>query len=361
MTRPWFIAFFFGLPMALLLAACSAALPTAVSVLASPAPVATANYSPAGARSASPITLAEVIDLPTTAPPGRGWLVIHGTGDVNLDPAYVEGLALHGHEHAWSGLDRLFLSDDLTIVNLECAPSSLGNAEPKDYTFGCDPAALPLMQAAGVEVANLANNHSQDFGKEAMLDGRANLVEAGIAPVGVGASRAEANQPAFFEVAGWRVAVLGFGGVFPHDGWAATTTRPGMADGDDVEAMTEAVRNADAFADLAVVAIHWGVEFDTEPRVDDVERAEAMVEAGADVIFGHHSHRLNPLGEVDGKPVAWGLGNFVWLTFSGPGATTAVARVVISPSGAITSCLIPAHIESSGHPVLVGIPPCGAR
>ena len=332
MTRPWFSAFFFGLPMALLLAACSAALPTAVSVLASPAPVATANYSPAGARSASPITLAEVIDLPTTAPPGRGWLVIHGTGDVNLDPAYVEGLALHGHEHAWSGLDGLFLSDDLTIVNLECAPSSLGNAEPKDYTFRCDPAALPLMEAAGVEVANLANNHSQDFGKEAMLDGRANLV-----------------------------AVLGLGGVFPHDDWAATATRPGMADGDDVLAMTEAVRNADAFAELVVVAIHWGVEFDTEPRADDVERAEALVEAGADVIFGHHSHRLNPLGEVDGKPVAWGLGNFVWPTFSGPGATTAVARVVISPSGANTSCLIPASIESSGHPVLVGIPPCGAR
>jgi poly-gamma-glutamate capsule biosynthesis protein CapA/YwtB (metallophosphatase superfamily) len=86
-----------------------------------------------------------------------------------------------------------------------------------------------------------------------------------------------------------------------------------------------------------------------------------MVEAGADVIFGHHSHRLKPVGEVDGKPVVWGLGNFVWPTFSGPGATTAVARVVISPSGANTSCLIPAHIESSGHPVLVGIPPCGAR
>lgn len=322
---------------------------------------------PALVVSSAPATLGTLGTHAAIPPPppstgtARGWLTIHGTGDVNLDPAYVEGLALHGHEHAWSGLGGLFRDDDLTIVNLECAPSALGEPEPKEFTFRCDPGALPVMGAAGVEVANLANNHSQDFGKEAMLDGRANLVAAGIAPVGAGASRAEAYQPRFFELAGWRVAVLGFGGVFPHDGWAATATQPGMADGDDVLAMTEAVRHADAFADLVVVAIHWGVEFDLQPRPDDVERAEAMVEAGADVIFGHHSHRLNPLDVVDGKPVAWSLGNFVWPTSAGPGAETAVARVVISPSGAITSCLIPAHIESSGHPVLDGAPACGPR
>jgi len=60
----------------------------------------------------------------------RGWLVIQGTGDVNLDPAYIPALAAEGWDHAWSGLDGLFLEDDLTVVNLECAPSDLGSPEP---------------------------------------------------------------------------------------------------------------------------------------------------------------------------------------------------------------------------------------
>ena len=62
--------------------------------------------------------------------------------------------------------------------------------------------------------------------------------------------------------------------------------------------MVEAVEAADAVADIVVVTIHWGSELDTEPRPDDIARAEAMIEAGADIIFGHHQHRLNPLEMV---------------------------------------------------------------
>ena len=97
----------------------------------------------------------------------------------------------------------------------------LGWPEPKDFTFQC-PDGMQDMAAAGVEVANLGNNHSQDFGKEAMLDGRELLEEAGLNPVGAGVDLAEASDFARFEIQGWKVAVLGFGGVRPHDGWIAT-------------------------------------------------------------------------------------------------------------------------------------------
>lgn len=132
-----------------------------------------------------------------------------------------------------------------------------------------------------------------------------------------------------------------------------------MADGDDIEAMTTAVERAEAWADWVVVTVHWGVELDLAPRPDDIERAQAMIAAGADVIFGHHPHRLQPLEFIDGVPVAWSLGNFVWPNFSAAGSATAVARVEISPAGEVRSCLIPATIESPGHPVLTGEPTCG--
>jgi poly-gamma-glutamate synthesis protein (capsule biosynthesis protein) len=110
---------------------------------------------------------------------------------------------------------------------------------------------------------------------------------------------------------------------------------------------------------LVIVAIHWGVELDTAPRPDDIERARALIAAGADAIFGHHPHRLQPFELIDGRPVAWSLGNFVWPAQSTAGSNTGVARVVVTPEGDITGCLIPALIESSGHPVLTGPPDCG--
>ncbi|HKY47428.1 MAG TPA: CapA family protein [Acidimicrobiia bacterium] len=296
--------------------------------------------------------------LPTTIAPATGWVTIHATGDVNLDPGYIPALASNGYEWAWSGLEGLFLDDDLTLVNLECSPSSLGAAEDKEFVFQC-PDGLAEMRAAGVEIANLGNNHSQDYGKEALLDGIRNLESVGVVPVGAGRTAAVAAIPALFDVNGWRTAVVGFGGIRPHDGWIATADQAGMADGDTIESMVATVAAAASVADFVVVTIHWGVELDTTPRDEDVHRAEAMIAAGADVVFGHHPHRLQPLEVVGGRPVFWSLGNFVWPEMSPASATTAVARVLISPEGDVTGCLIPTLIESSGHPVLTDDPPCG--
>jgi poly-gamma-glutamate synthesis protein (capsule biosynthesis protein) len=297
-------------------------------------------------------TAAPTTTTTTTTLPPRTRLVVSATGDVNLDPTYIRDLGRFGYAHAWEGLDGIFLADDLSIVNLECAASELGRAEPKQFTFRCPPESLPDMRTAGIEVANLGNNHSGDYGKDALVDSRTQLEGAGIAPVGVGADFAEAHEPAVFEINGWTVAVLGFGGVVPTAAWIATEDRAGMADGDTIETMVAAVLAADEIADLVLVSIHWGVELDTTPRPEDRERAEAMIAAGADAIFGHHAHRLQPLEYVDGAPVAWGLGNFVWPNFSRAGSTTAVAQVVFEPDGSVDACLVPAFIETAGQPAL---------
>ncbi len=304
-----------------------------------------------------PLTTTSTRPAPRPAPM-RGWLTIHGTGDVNLDPNYIPAFRSEGYAYAWTGLDDIFVEDDLTVINLECSPSPLGRPLPKTFTFRCDPEALRPAREAGVDVANLANNHGQDYGPEAMLDGRARVLANGLGAVGVGRNAAEAHQPALYDREGWRIAVLGFGGVVPAASWLAAEDRPGMADGDTIETMTAAVAAAAEIADIVIVTIHWGVELDTTPRADDIARAEAMIDAGADVIFGHHSHRLNPLGWYKGRPIFWGLGNFVWPHLSRPGATTAVARVLVSPAGEIRACQIPAFIERHGHPVLTAEPPC---
>ncbi len=285
-------------------------------------------------------------------PTGRGTLVISGAGDVNTSPGYGPDLARVGRDYAWSGLGGLFREDDLTVVNLECSPSPLGSPWPKTFTFRCDLGGLPVMRDAGVDVVSQANNHSIDYGHAAMLDGRQRLLDTGIAPVGSGRNAAEATAPAMFEIDGWRVAVLGFTSVISAPSWVAGPSSPGHASAADVAAMIGAVRAAEADADVVVVAVHWGTERKVTPDAEDVAAARALVEAGADVVFGHHPHVLQPLDLIDGKPVFYSLGNFVWHTGSA-GRDTAVAEVVITPDGRFFPRLLPVRIADTGHPVLL--------
>jgi poly-gamma-glutamate capsule biosynthesis protein CapA/YwtB (metallophosphatase superfamily) len=293
----------------------------------------------------------------TTTKPGRP-ITIQGVGDVNFDPGYITAFATDGYAVAFEGLNGIFLDDDLTVINLECPPTDAGVQADKDYSFHCDPAALPIAFENGVDVANLANNHSQDRGVDGVLDGRANVATSGIAPVGVGGDLEEAMAPAVFDIDGTTVAVVGMGGVVPSDPWLATADHPGMASGDDIEQMVASVKAADEVADVVVVAIHWGVELVTKPSEDDRARAQAMIDAGADVIFGHHPHRLGELEFIDGVPVYWTLGNFIWPRLSDAGSTTAIARVTIAPDGSTEACLIPAFIERSGRPEIRGEAEC---
>lgn len=332
------------------------AAPTATPTETTPTTIPTTTTIPATTTvpttTTIPTTTIPTTTIPTTTVPPRGRLVINAVGDVNVDPGYIPALAAEGYDYALAGLDGLFLEDDLTIINLECPVSELGTIVPKQFNFRCDVAALPALRRHGVDVANLGNNHILDYGPDAMLDSLVQLNAAGIAPVGVGENAAAAAEPAVFSINGWTVAVVGFGGVVPAANWIATEDRPGMADGDTIETMAATVRAAAAVADIVAVTIHWGVELQSGPPADDVRRAEAMVEAGADMIFGHHPHRLNALELIDGKPVSWSLGNFVWPRLSAAGSDTAVAQVIVEPDGELVACYLDATIVSNGRPEL---------
>ena len=271
--------------------------------------------------------------------------MIHGTGDVLLDPTQLGALA-DGYDAPWTGVRDLFRSDALSVVNLECSPGGGGAPEEKEFVFRCAD-GFEEMSDNGVDVANLGNNHAGDHGKQPLLDGRAALLRAGVVPVGAGTNEAHANEAALFERNGKTIAVLGFGGVVPSPTWIAKANSPGVADGYDTASMARAVRAAAAIADIVVVSIHWGAELDTLPRGDDVDRARAMIDAGADAIFGHHAHVLQPLEFYAGRPIFFGLGNFVWPR----GGPTAVAEVVFDPDGDIEACLLPGTI-SGGRPAV---------
>jgi hypothetical protein len=304
---------------------------------------ATVDGSPGAAAAAPPTPM---------SPPPREKIVIHGTGDVSFDPDYIPAFRSNGYGWAWSGLDGLFRDDDLTVINLECPSTDIVAPIPKTFSFRCDPAALPVAKRYGVDVANLANNHGYDQGPDALLDSIRNVERADLVAVGAGEDAEEADAPHYVEVKGWRIGIVGVGEVLDPINQVAMGNEPGTSVGHDFPRALRAIREAEANADLVVVVIHWGVELDTQPREYQIDEAHRMIAAGADMIFGHHAHRLQPMDHYKGRPIFYGLGNFVWPNFSVAGSTTAVAEVVVFPNGGIRGRLLPAFIESPGHPVL---------
>jgi poly-gamma-glutamate capsule biosynthesis protein CapA/YwtB (metallophosphatase superfamily) len=288
--------------------------------------------------------------VPSPAAGRKQTLLVHAVGDVSLDPNHVSGLAKHGFAHAWTGVDGLFTRDDLTIANIECSVARGGVPQAKRYRFLCSPDGLSDMRNAGIDVGTLANNHSADYGVPAMLDSMANLRGAGIAATGAGATAAEAYRPAFLERGGRRIAVIGLSQIAPRASWYAAKDRPGVASGHDLKAAGEAVRSASREADLVIVFVHWGIERSPEPSAVQRRLARHLIEAGADAIFGCHPHVLQPLEFYNERPIFYSLGNFVWARSWPASYRTAVAEVRFGDR--IEAKLLPAYIESSGHPVL---------
>ncbi len=197
--------------------------------------------------------------------------------------------------------------------------------------------------AAGFDVMNCANNHIIDGGFDAMFETVEKLNSGGVQTLGVGRNLAEALEPRFVEHKGKRVGFLGFSSVHPPK-YAATDRTPGLAAlrihshyhlpaedaygyiepgapphvytycrPDDVVLLQEQTRKLRAVCDIAVLSFHWG-RSSVPAFITEYERqlGRAAVDAGADIVLGHHHHMLRGIEIYNGKPIFYGLGHFVF-------------------------------------------------
>ncbi len=283
-----------------------------------------------------------VSDLPA------GAVEILAGGDVNLGGTIGKLIAASGPAWPWRKVAPLLQRADIAVVNLECAVSLVGEAAAgKQYTFQGDPASLPAMREAGVDIAGLANNHANDFGHESLLATVANLSGAGITPIGAGANEDAAFKPATIEAKGKRITFISATRVLPP-GWAATAGEPGVASAYNEKRLLGEVRQAKASSDVVVVAVHWGIERMTTPDASQVRLAHRLVDAGASIILGSHPHVLQPVVRYKGAVIAYSLGNFVF-TAGSVTQTSMLLRIGIMPDGALEVVKVPLRI-SGGQP-----------
>ena len=273
---------------------------------------------------------------PTGGPdPRSGTLNVLLGGDLLLDLEPAAILAAEGPTALMRGWVDLRWADDvdLGLVNLECALTAEG--EPlagKSFVFRGEPdRSADCLKWVGVDGVSLANNHTLDFGPAGLLWTIESLRENDIAYAGAGGDAAEAFAPAWFERNGLKVAFLAFGGEAYvseryREMWVATANDPGVAPLAPRADLLAAIAAARREADVVIVSFHWGLEYhDFVPAQQDLGRA--AIDAGADVVFGHHPHVPQPVELYRGRPIFYSLGNLVFHPFQ-PRARRMMAGLV---------------------------------
>jgi len=232
---------------------------------------------------------------------------------------------------------------DIAFGNLECPISERGTRQDKGYEFRAAPTVVEGLSYAGFDVISLANNHTGDFGDVALVDTLDALCAEGIVPVGAGDDLEEALSVRFVLVKGMRVGFLAFNAIGP--GWfAATEDSPGSA-WLDPETAVASVRVATEETDLLFVSCHWGTEYTFCPTPFQRHMARELVEAGADLVIGHHPHVLQAVEYFDSGFAAYSLGNFIFDHFFADAVRQgAVLYCLADRSGLKSVELIPTYI-----------------
>jgi poly-gamma-glutamate synthesis protein (capsule biosynthesis protein) len=212
----------------------------------------------------------------------------------------------------------LLSATDLTFANLETPIAPSANHGVREYVFNASPAVISALARAGVKVVGVANNHAFDQGRSGFEETLAHLDAMGMRHVGAGPA-GRAAGPERFTVNGISVAFLAYAHFFNQTGNECTVQAAApcvQASLLQRESALQDVRAAAAVADAVVVSLHWGDEYQTQPRDDDVAFAHRLADAGALVIIGHHPHVLQPVElyrRADGSTavIAYSLGNFI--------------------------------------------------
>lgn len=203
------------------------------------------------------------------------------------DEAERNGLA-----HFTKGLNGIFERDDLTTVNLETTLTEATEKAEKKFRFKGDPEYTQILTDAGIEAVNVANNHIFDYLEQGYEDTKANLKAANIGFFGY-------EDSFLTEVKGVKVGALGY------EGWADTAEIR-----DQMEADIAQLREKGAA--IVIIHFHWGVERSYVPEESQKTLARFAVDAGADLVVGHHPHVVQGIEEYNGKFIVYSLGNFMF-------------------------------------------------
>lgn len=346
---------------------CALSTPSTPSAAPAPTP------SPIASLTVAPLTDTPPTAAPIEAPTQTALAVLSDsavtptvsllfTGDINPSRCPARA-ALEADDFTvpYVAVADVLQAADLTIGSLDGALSDRTAPAPcateTEYNLVGPTRTVEGLTYAGFDVVTLATNHAQDCGHLGfvcegltLIDTLGALRSAGLEPVGAGRNLAEARRAVIVERNGLRVAFLAVSAVGDF-AWASDDTA-GTAPLSDahLQQVLRDIATTHDTADVVIVLVHWGIEYDDTPSTDQRRWARRMVDAGADLIVGNHPHVTQPIEALDGGLVAYALGNFVF--DQDPDATRhgVVLETIFEPEGLRSWRTLPIEIVSLYRP-----------
>ena len=274
------------------------------------------------------------------------------TGDILIGNSVSANYSAKGIDGILSGqMKELLNGADITMVNEEFPFGTGGVAmEDKQYTFRVNPSYVAAFGDMGVDVVSLANNHILDYGPQALEETFAVLDDAGIRYAGAGEDKARAMEPQIIEVNGKKFGFLAASRVIPVASWNVENQTPGVFATYDAAALNAKIEETKKECDYLTVYVHWGLEHKEYPEDYEHTLAEGYVNAGADLVIGSHPHCLQGVEYINGKPVFYSLGNFLF----GQDGNTAAVKVTVAPDGTAQYAFVAAKEEGACTRELTG-------
>ncbi len=239
----------------------------------------------------------------------------------------------------------LLTGADITLANNEFCFSERGRKMAgKMYTFRAKPSRVGHLADMGIDIVSLANNHVYDFGAEAFSDTLATLDGAMIARIGAGENKVEAGAPHYFIAGGRKIAFTAATraekNIMTPE---ATETSSGVMRTYDPADYLEVIKRAESECDINIVYVHWSREGSHYYEKELRELAVQYIEAGADIIIGAHAHQLQGMEMINGVPVVYNLGDFLFdLEF----VETGILEINIGSAGEMSYRFIPCYQEN---------------
>lgn len=252
-------------------------------------------------------------------------------GDIMMD----RGVRTNVHRHGNNDYGTLFehtaylYDSDIAFGNLEGPVGTGGRRAGSKFSFRMDTASLTALRNAGFDIVSFANNHVGDYSRDAFMESLRHLQENNILYTGAGETYAQASAPTISTVRGTRVGFLGVSDVGPN--WLVATERtPGILLASDPR-LSEIIAIAKSQTDILIVSFHWGMEY-SPANARQEKLAHSAIDAGADIVLGHHPHVMQKVETYKNKPIFYSLGNFIFdQYFSLQTMRGMVAEVSIDP------------------------------
>lgn len=275
--------------------------------------------------------------------------LIAAAGDTTQSDIFGDSTSWRDMSYPFEKVAELFRDADLAFVNLETSVSTRGSSEKKEgYGFRTDPKYLEAYTLAGIDVVSCANNHTRDFGMDALADTFTSLDEYGIRYVGAGMNRTEAERLELFELNGITVGFTAINMINMNSTWYATDERAGLncVDSWDCERELELISQYDEQCDVLLVSVHWGLEYYNTITNEQQEFAHKLCDSGADIILGHHPHVLQPIESYRDSVIFYSMGNFLFYKMDDDAGKTALFEIEIDKNGFIGGKMHPVFITN---------------